>query len=255
MTRQREIPSILYRHPNLVNMTFPILPGVQKIKVIGASRLNDAYGNVGGTAGNGAIDMFEVVSGETYKSPSVMARKLTLEDSNRNVTRMIFDPDDFATPAKPYSGMGAGTYLPTDDQMLFIRIQTWNLAGGGSWNAPGPIIAIPPYDFFSTKEPVFTVSGIAPNLNIGAFPAAIPDFMFPTVLNFLIPAYSTTVSIDNLAAVGGVQLFVAFHPGMPPTVIKGDANMYMTGGVPEFFIAAPNGNPWFTIRVAVVNSA
>jgi len=30
----------------------------------------------------------------------------------------------------------------------------------------------------------------------------------------------------------------------------------MTGsGIPELFFGCPDGNPWFTVRIAVVNSA
>ena len=250
MTRSRDIPSIQYRQPNLVNMTFPVLEGVQKIRVVGASRLNDAYGNFAGVTSTGWLPMFEVLSGLTYKSPSVKTKNIPLEDTNRRLTRMMFDPDDFATPAKP---LGTGSYLPTDDQTLFIRIQTWNPATS-DWNPPGPIMIVLPYDFFTTKEPVFTLTGQAPNFDIGAWPPNMPDFMFPLSLNFLVPAYSTTISLVNLDP--GTALFAAFHPGMPPTVILPTQDLGLTGsGVPEFFIGAPNGNPYFTLRIAVVNSA
>ena len=249
MTRQREIPSILYRQPNYLNMTFPILPGVPKIRVSGAARLNDAYGNVAGVGGGGVLPMFEVLSGATFKSPSVMSKNHPFEDTNRGLTRMILDLDDFATPAQP-----PGTsYLPTDDQTLFMRVETWNPVLN-VWNAPGPIIIIPPYDFFTTKEPVFTVTGLTPNMSLGAWPAGLPDFMQPTTLNFLLPAYSQTISVGNLDS--GKVLFVSFHPGMPPTVIMPKTDMGLTGsGVPEYFVGCPDGNIWFTLRMAVVNSA
>jgi hypothetical protein len=254
VTRQREIPSILYRQPNLLNMTFPVLPGVSKIKVVGAARLDDAYGAVAGVAGNGALDMFEVMSGATYTSPSVRARKVSIEDINRGVTRMVIDPDDFATPWKPFGGAGKGTYLPTDDQTLFLRIQTWNPVSG-AYNPAGPIIVIPPYDFFSTKAPVFTLVGTTPNLNIGAYPS-MPDFLPPTVLNFMLPAYHDTVSFENLAADGGIPAYVSFHPGVPVTVIKANRECLLTGaGAPEFFVGSPNGNVLFTVRISCVNSA
>ncbi len=249
MTRQREIPSVLYRQPNYINMVFPVLPGVPKIRVSGASRINDAYGNVAGVGGGGVLPMFEVLSGATFKSPSVMAKNHPFEDTNRGLTRMIFDPDDYATPAQP-----PGTsYLPTDDQTLYLRIETWNPVTS-AWNPPGPIIIIPPYDFFTTKEPVFTVTGLAPNMALGAWPAGLPDFMPPTVMNFLVPAYSQTISGTNLDA--GKVLFMSFHPGMPPTVLLPKEVLSLTGsGVPEFFVGCPDGNIWFTLRIAVVNSA
>lgn len=250
MTRQREIPSLQYRSQNMVNMTLPNFPGVPKIRVLGAARLNDAYGNVAGVGGGGALPMFEVQTGGTYVSPSVRARKLpAVEETNRGLTRMVFDPDNFATPAE-----APGTsYLPTDDQTLFLRVQLWNPTLG-AWNPSGPILAIPPYDFFTTKEPVFTVTAKAPNLGIAAWPAALPDYLPPTVMNFMVPAYSATASILNLDA--GKVLFTSFHPGVPPTVVLPQGELSVTGaGIPEFFMGAADSNPWFTIRVAVVNSA
>lgn len=250
MTRQREIPSVLYRSPNLVNMTLPILPGVPKIRVSGAARLNDAYGPVAGVPGGGTIPMFEVLSGATYISPSLKARKLpAVEDSNRGVTRMAFDLDDFATPAQ-----APGTsYLPSDDRTLFLRVETWNPTLG-TWNPPGPILIIPPHDFFTTKEPVFTVTATAPDMATGAWPLGLPDFMPPTVLNFLLPAYNATVSIGNLDP--GKVLLVSFHPGVPPTAILPASDITLTGsGIPEFFVGCSDGNPMFTVRMAVVNSA
>jgi len=250
VTRQREIPSIQYRSQNQINMVFPVLPGVPKIRISGAARLNDAYGNVAGVGGGGVIPMFEVLSGATFKSPSIMARKLpAFEDTNRGLTRMIFDPDDYTTPARP-----AGTsYIPTDDQSIYLRIETWNPVTS-TWNPPGPIMIVPPYDFFTTKEPVFTVTGKAPDMALGAWPAGLPDFMQPTTMNFLLPAYSTTISVGNLDS--GKVLFTSFHPGMPPTVIMPKTDMGLTGaGVPELFVVSPDGNPWFTVRGAGVNSA
>jgi len=231
-------------------MVFPILPGVPKIRVLGAARLNDAYGNVAGVGGGGALPMFEVQSGATFISPSLKSRRLpAVEETNRGLTRMVFDPDDFATPA----AAPGTTYLPTDDQSLFLRIALWNTSTG-DWNPAGPIMIIPPYDFFTTKEPVFTVTGKAPDMGIAAWPGALPDFLPPTVLNFLVPGYSTTVSLVNLDS--AAALFASFHPGMPPTVVLPQGDMGLTGaGVPEFFIASPDANPWFTVRIAVVNSA
>ena len=249
MTRQRAIPSIQYRSANLVDMTMANIPGVPKIRISGAARLNDAYGDVAGVGGGGVLPMFEVMTGGTYLSPSVKSRKWSRDESGRDLTRMVFDPDDFATPAQ-----APGTsYLSTDDQALFLRVETWNPATGG-WNPPGPIMIVCPYDFFTTKEPVFTVTGKAPNLDISDFPDVIPDFLPPTVLNFLVPAYSTTASVGNLDS--SKVLYVSFHPGMPPTVVLPQTDVTLTGsGVPEFFIGAASSNPWFTIRIAVVNSA
>jgi len=249
MTRQRDIPNIQYRGPNQVNLTIPIQPGIEFFELRGASRLNDAYGNVAGVGGFGTLPIMRVPNGGQARSKAIQSRRLpAIEESGRRLSRIVFDPDDFATPFNP-----AASYLPPDENTVFLRVAPF-VTSTGAFMAEGPIMIVPPPDFFSTKEPVFTVSGIAPNLNIGAFPPNIPDVMPPESLNFMLPAYNTTLSIRNLDPL--VPLFFSCHPGVSPTVVPGGTDVSVTGaGTPEFFFAAPNGNPWFTVRVAVVNSA
>lgn len=251
MTRQRDIPSIQYRSPNLVVMTFPIRPGVSTLKFSGAANINDAYGAISGVGGSGTIEMFQVQSGTTFVSPSLRARRLpSIEDTNRGLTRICFDPNDYSTPVNP-----AG-YIPNDDQTLYLRLSLYNDATG-VWQDEGPIMAVTPYDFFTTKGPVFTATAKAPNLGIGVFPPNIPDVLLPTTMNFLLPAYMSTVSVSNLDdPTTGKPLFFSFHPGMPPTVLYPGQDVTLTGGgAPEMFFASPNGNPWFTVRASAINSA
>lgn len=249
MTRQRDFPSIQYRSTNMVNMTFPIVPGSSKFRVNGAARINDAYGNVAGVGGFGTISMFEVMSGATFRSPSVLSRKLpAVDESNTNLSRVVYDPDDYSTP-----NSAVASYLPSDDNVAFLRIQRYNDAGA-AYLSEGPIMVLPPYDFFTTRGPVITLTGKAPNLAIGAFPSNIPDIMPPEVMNFLLPGYLSTISIVNLSST--LPLFFSLHPGMAPSVLLPNQEMSLNGGgSPELFVACPNGNPWFTVRASVINSA
>jgi len=231
-----------------MNLTLPKRDGVLRYEFGGAARLNDAYGTFMGTTGFGTVPMFSVENGGEYRSKAVRARKITIEESNRGLTRAIIDLDDFATPYNPAAG-----YIPSDDQTVFLRVLPILTSGVA---VEGPIVCVPSYDFFTTKSPIFTVIAKAPNLGIGAFPAFYPDFLDPGVLNFMVPAYNATVSIKNLDAPGGFPIFVSFHPGSPPTILQPQDEISLTGvGAPEFFVAAGAGNPLFTVRIAVVNSA
>jgi hypothetical protein len=252
MTRQRDIPSVQYRSANQINLTLPKLQGIANYRINGASRLNDAYGGVMGVGGFGTKPMFVIPNGGEFRSQSIRAKRYPgVEESRRDLSRGVFDLDDYATPV-----VVGDSYIPSDDQTLFMRAQRFSIASN-TYLPEGPIVIVPPFDFFSTKEPVLTVTGKAPNLNLGAFPPNIPDYLIEGVLDFMVPAYSTTISIRNLDPVsGGFPLFVSFHPGMPPTVIMPGDDISLTGaGVPEMFVASTAGNPWFTIRIAVVNSA
>lgn len=249
MTRQRDIPGVQYRSPNMINMTLSQKEGVSKYRVMGAARLNDAYGSGAGVGGYGTLEMFEVYSTTGFRSPSVQSRRLPgVDESSRGILRMVFDPDDYTTPEDP-----AGSYLPTDDQTLFLRVQAYSDAMG-TYLPAGPILAVPPYDFFTTKNPTFTVSGRAPNLGTGTFPAGVPAYLGPGAMNFTLPAQTGTISLVNLDSTD--PIYFCFHPGMPPSVLlRGQDVNIGSSGIPEIFIASPNGNPWFTIRSAVVNSA
>lgn len=251
MTRQRDILSIPYRSQGQINMVLPKAPGYEYYEIRGAARLNDAYGAVAGVPGFGTLPMFRVLNGGDFRSKAIQMRRLpAIEESSRNLTRMVYDPDDYATPV-----IVGASYLPSDEVTAFLRVAPFDQASQ-TFLPEGPIVIVPPYDFFSTKEPIFTITGVAPNMGIGPFPPNIPDIMPLSVMNFMLPAYSTTLSVFNLDPIGGTPLFVSFHPGCPPTVVQPQQDISLTGaGSPEFFIGAPNGNPWFTIRVAVVNSA
>ena len=252
MARGRPVPSLLTRTTNLVSITYPEVPGVPKIRVSGSARLNDAFGPVAGVGGAGATPMFEVASGGSYISPSIRGTRRGILDENvRGRTRAVFNPDDFSTPVV---AAGAGNYIPTDDQTLFLRIQHYN-TGRADWDAPGPILVVPPYDFMTTTAPVFTVTGIAPNMALsGTFPPNLPDFLGEGVMSFMVPGFSCTFSMTNLEADGGIPLFFSCAPGMPPSVVKGDREVSLTGaGIPDVYVGAPNGNPWFTLRIAITN--
>jgi hypothetical protein len=252
MTRQRDIPSIQYRSPGVLNMTLPqVANNIEYYEVRGAARLVDAYGPVAGVPGFGALPMFRVANGGDFRSPAIHAKKLSIEESNRKLTRMVIDLDDYATPVV----VGA-SYLASDEVTSFLRVAAFDHVTG-LFLAEGPIVCVPPYDFFSTKGPIFTVTAKAPNLATGAFPGAVPPDSLPsTVMNFMLPAYTSTISVTNLEAAGGPALFVSFHPGVPPTVVMPTQEISLTGaGSPEFFVASPSGNPYFTVRCAVVNSA
>lgn len=245
MTSLRDILSIQYRAPNIVSMALPKRPGVEYYEVRGAARLNDAYGNAAGVGGFGTVPMFQVRNGGGFRSRSVQERRLpSLEETVRDSTRMFYDPDDFATPFNP-----AASYLPGDGQAVFLRVAAWDRAAG-AFMPEGPICIVPVVDYFTAREPTFTVTGIAPSLGIGAFPTNLPDVMPPESMNFRLPAASTTVSIENLDGDDN-PLLVAFNLGTPPTVIPAGRSLDLRlVSAPEFFVASPNGNPWFTVRVS-----
>lgn len=234
MSRGRLAPSLNYRNKNIVDMSLrsELLRTMDQIEVCSASNITDCFNN--------PKAMFTVRVNEYFKSPSVRATKTLASEPNRDTTRWVFDLDDYAD----VFGV-AGTRIPGDNDVCFVRIRG-RYRHNQQYSDYGPIVCVPPYDFFTTAHPVFTFTGTAP-----ALPEE-PDVMDAGVMNIHLPYFSHTISIQNLDDTD--TAFVSFHPGMSPTVLRPYGDIGLTGGgAPELFIAGNNTTIKFTARMVLVN--
>ena len=240
MSRGRLTPSLNYRNKSFIDMHISTisLRNMTGIEVYGASNINDAQSN--------PAFMFTVPYDITFYSESLRrGRKYGAEESHRDQTRFIFTLDDYSTV--PIANQ---TRIPPDDNICFIRVR--GVYPDGTFSAFGPIVAVPPYDFFGVTAPMFTVIGNAPNLNTNG---VIPDVLDAGAMNLHLPYFSQTVNIQNIeSAQGGSNLFFSCSAGMSPSILRPGENFTLTSGsVPEFFLAGESGTPTFTIRSSVVN--
>lgn len=238
MSRARLIPSLNYRGKGIVDMSVPnhVLRGFSKIEVHLASNINDAQ--------IAPIKAFEVDYDLTFMSPSVRQLRRQVDENNVEVTRFLFDPNDYATPFVPNTAR-----ISRDSEVAFLRLR--GVYADGTLSDFGGIVAIPPFDFFATGAPVFTFSGNAPDLVTNG---VIPDNLGVGSMNLHLPYYSQTINITNLASPQGPPLFVSFHGGMSPTVLRAGENMTLTSsGAPEMFFSGDGGSPLFTVRASIVN--
>lgn len=214
------------------------LRGMDRITVFGASNLNDAYSN--------PVEMFSVPYDRTFRSDFITKAKLGVEESQRDQTRFIFNLNEYSTAFKPNTPR-----IPTDDQMLYIRVRG-RMSATQEETDFGPVVGVVPYDFFSMTAPVFTVVGNAPNLDTGN---GIPDVLTTGSLNFHLPYFSQTLNLQNLdTPQGGSNLFISFNPGMSPSILRPGESLTLTSGaVGEFFLSGQSGTPLFTLRCSVVN--
>ena len=240
MSRGRLIPSLIYRSKGLVDMVVhnANLRGIDQITVFGASNLNDAHNN--------PVEMFSVPYDRTFRSAFISKAKLGVEESQRDQTRFIFNLNEYSTTFKANTPR-----IPTDDQMLFVRVKG-RIRATQEETDFGPIVGVVPYDFFSMTAPVFTTIGNAPNLDTGN---NIPDTLSTGSMNFHLPYFSQTLNLQNLdSPQGGSNLFVTFNPGMTPTILRPGESLTLTSGaVGEFFFSGQSGTPLFTLRCSVVN--
>ena len=240
MSRGRLIPSLNYRSFEVVDMGISnnILRNASTVEVYGASNLNDAFSN--------PRLMFEVPVGRTYISTTLRNAKYRgQEDTKRDQTRFLFNLNDFATVP-----VGGQTRIPPDSDIAYIRIRSQ--LKNGQFSDFGPIVAVPPYDFFGVTVPYFTTIGNAPDLDTNG---VIPDVMSLGSLNLHLPYFSGTFNIKNLSSVqGGANLFFSLSSGMSPSILRPGEEISITGvSVPEFFVGADGGTPLFTIRCGIVN--
>ena len=108
----------------------------------------------------------------------------------------------------------------------------------------GPIYCIPPATYFGTREPTFTLSGVAPSGSASAA-GGLPDLdedypsAAPRALHLVFPKPLTALSIRNLSA---VNLLVSFGPeqAMRNVPANGELALY-TGTTKELLLACPDG--------------
>jgi hypothetical protein len=243
MSRGRLAASFNYRSKGLIDMSIrnELLRGFDIVQVSGASNVNTAY--------NAPKLMFEVRVGSSFQSPAIETTRVQPEESKRNNTRFVFDLGDYAT-----TYVAGETRIPSDGESLFVRLRGRYKHNPATYSEWGPIIAVPPYDFFTTAHPVFTFTGNAPIL------ASEPDTMGVGCMNVMLPYFSHTINITNLDP--DQELFVTFHPGLNPTIIRPYSEVSLTGGgAPEIIVGcSPTateggdvGEVRFSVRMAMVN--
>lgn len=186
------IPNLITRARNRVVMTIPENPLISGYRIRGHNTLDGAFA--------GGVVMFEVKSGTRYRSPDLCRQRLGLvEGSLANITKIVFDPDEFA----PLSAN-----LPTDQQVLYLTVEDYDIALGG-YQPPSTILVIPNARYFGVQNSALLITGCAPGLASPPAPGDVP----PTgALSFALPLYASNCQIKNLDPAD--DLLVSFDRGM-----------------------------------------
>lgn len=243
MSRGRLTPSLNYRSKGIIDISIrnELLLGYDLIEIWGASNITNCYNN--------PIKLFEVKVGVYFKSKGTTNRTMPVE-TNRDTTRMVFDLGDYSTtPPIPR--------IPTDNEVLYLTARGRLKSNPALFSDFGPIMSIPPYDFFTTAHPVFTFTGVAPSRLENE---ADPDTMLNSnSMNIHLPYFSHTISVVNLDP--NRTMYLAFHPGTNPTLVPPLGEVGLTGGgAPELLISYQYSNQdsgslycKFTSRMVLVN--
>lgn len=229
-------PLLIERKPGIVNLAVRTTAGA-KSYVFGAALTLDA-------AFAGVTSMFEVPANGSFSSPTLRKSKVNaVQESNRGLTRVQFAPVDYASAT-----------VPGDTYTTFLRVRERNTAG--ALLAAGPILVVPPGDFFAASRRSLTLSGTAPNvsgLGYNGFPP-------PGVMRFVLPRYADHIQVLNTG--GTNTLYVSFGQGLqevpiPPTGAGAPvvAVSFWQAGSVEVFVRSAGGTTPFTVIAAVTNGA
>jgi hypothetical protein len=227
-------PLLIERKPGVVNLAVRTTPGAKSYSFGAALSLDAAFA--------GATAMFEVSANASFSSPTLRKSRVNaVQESNRGLTRVQFAPVDYASAT-----------VPGDTYTTFVRVQERNNAG--TLLSPGPILVVPPGDFFWTNRRSLTLNGTAPNVSgVGA-----NNYPPPGVMRFVLPQFAAHLKVMNTGAVN--TLYVSFGQGLqetpiPPTaagvpVVAAD---FWHSGAAELFVRAEGGTTPFTLIAVVVN--
>lgn len=238
------------RMTKLIHIAVRNDPAVLGYQFWGHNTVNGAYGNpaASGVGGSGAVAMFEVARGTTFRSPLIIANgRDMVEESRRGATHAVFDMDDYTA---------AGVTLPPDAHWLFLRAQeNRNVVGlltvPGPLPVLGPIYCVPPTKTYGLPTPTFTLQGIAPSAVVGVAAGAVPPFdedlttAAPRPLFLVFPAPMMEFALRNLDA--AKTLLVSFGPEQAMQAITpGNAVQLYSGSTKALILAtaAAGGCPW-----------
>jgi len=224
-------PRLTERHAHLIEMVMFDSANVAGYRLSAANSLDAAFA--------GATAMFVVPHNGTFRSPSVVARRLgTTQYDNRGLTRVFYDPEDYWAPA---------TTLPHDVDGSYVRLEEQK--PDGSFRPPGPILVVPPPSFFTNTRPNLIVAGTAPN--VAASATLVPP---PGAMHFVLPRFCDSVTVINT---GGHDLYIGFNPGMPEFAVPSgtkSGQLLPDAAVSDVFVRGSGGTTTFSIFFALVNA-
>lgn len=216
------------RHQGVVDLAIFNNPTYRAFRVNGGMTLDDAF--------NASVAMMTVPVGQGYRSRTLRrSGKYGVDDSSKGLTRIVFDPNDFASAS-----------LPGDDQVGFLRAQ--GIDHGGVAQAEGPILVVPLPGFFSSENISLPVKGTAPS--VAALANGYPP---PDALWMRTPRVCGDVTVVNAEVAPGSSLHVSLA-GMPEFEIPaGTTFTFKNAGAVLFSFRGQGGTVAFRATFAIVN--
>ena len=242
----KSFPDIVQRSPNFIDLQVRDRPEVSATRLWGANNLTDAYGTWSGSGLTGTFGTnFATAEKGTSFVSSTWVQTQLVEESRRGMIRYYFNPDDFVVPvALP------ATPMPSDDTMLFVRLQESHVATGGYLQVAagaalnkdnpimGPILVIPPAGWWTVTRPGITLAGTAPtntNCVVGQPPIFDETMQKAPPMVIELPRPGGFITIKNTAA--GITLWVSAGLGIPMVGLAAQEQETFEGSIREIVVA------------------
>lgn len=241
----RNVINVVDRGPNYMDLMIRVDPSVSAYRLLLARTINDAYDLTGGAGTNGVFGVnapfqypVDIPSKATYRSDFIVQRGLgRLDESIRNQTRIILDLSQYYSPANPS--------VPADYELLFLRVQEYNVATG-AFGAPGPIVIVVPPQFFSSIPAGITLAGTAPNTGSTAGTPPSDNAMW-----VVLPRYCATSNLVNRD--NNNDLLVAWDYGQTSAAVEANQSLGLTSvSFKNLLLEAVGGNANWTAVFSIV---
>jgi hypothetical protein len=218
-------PQLLERHPQIIELSIPNVPGVLSFNVGVDSSLNSSF--------SGPSPAFSVENGGVYRSKTLRINKINrVYESNKGLTRASVDLDDLASAT-----------IPGDNALSFFRVTEVLKSGPGT---PGPILVVPPPNFLSSSRKVLNLFGTSPN--VAPTPSGLPPAGCMTVV---LPRFCDRLEFSNS---GASTILLSFDPGVPEMPIpSGSSQLFEHAGIKRIFIHTNGATSNFRILAYMVD--
>lgn len=241
----RNVINLVDRGPNYMDLMIRVDPSVSAYRLLLARTINDAYDLTGGAGTNGVFGVnapfqypVDIPTKATYRSDLIVQRGLgRLDESIRGQTRIILDLSQYYGPANPS--------VPADYELLFLRVQEFNVATG-AFGPPGPIVIIVPPQFFSSIPAGITLAGTAPNT--GSMAGTPPS---DNAMWIVLPRYCATSNVVNRDNTN--DLLMAWDYGQTSAAIEANQTFSLTSvSYKNVLLEAVGGTANWTAAFSIV---
>lgn len=179
-------PRLVQRTAGLIDIAIPTRAGVASFAIGSEVTATAAWA--------GTTNFIASVPKNTwFRSPTLVRDgQGSYPDSMRGLTRVAFNPNDYASAT-----------MNGDSATQYITVQ--ELDGRGNALSTSPVLVVPPATFFATGRATLTLTGIPV-----VTPAGPDGFPPPTAGRLLLPMFSDECTIYNT---GGNDMFVSLGDG------------------------------------------